>query len=388
MADELTTTGLHIDDLLTRLDAVRARIRVAVSTILDLSDDQPIGQIVSILNEHQQQLAELIQEIHAGIDPDQATGQTLDAISAITGTYRRAATYGRVDLTLTFTGAATVPAGSLVSVAGDSANQWAIDEDVVASGAGSQSASATSTTPGVVPALAGTITTIVTPVANWSAVTNASAASSGEGRETDTELRLRREIEVQGGGSTSVDSIQAAVSQIEGVLECFCLENDLDVAADSRPPHSVEVVYWTTYTGTALTALNALIAAAIFEEKAGGVRAYGSTIVEHDDSQGNAHQIGMTLAQELELELRYTLVTSSSYPGDAAFSAAVAAAFDLGVGDDVYHSRMVSVALSVPGVEDVTDLDMNLNGAGWVSVSIAVTQRQIATLVAADVTVV
>jgi len=60
-----------------------------------------------------EQLAELVQEVHASHDPDQATGRSLDAVSSITGTYRDDATFSTVaqvepalkDRTLTVNGA-------------------------------------------------------------------------------------------------------------------------------------------------------------------------------------------------------------------------------------------------------------------------------------------
>lgn len=389
MADALTSTGLSIDDTLTRLDALHAELRVAISSVLDLSADQPWGIISAIVNEHIQQLAELLQEIYSGLDPDQATGQTLDAICSITGTYRRAATYGTTALTLTFTGAGTAPAGALVAVAGDPDNQWELDTAVTALGAGTESGSATATTAGALEAPAGTITTIVTPAANWSAVTNATDASAGLERETDTELRLRRETELATGGSTSVDAVQAAVSPIEGVLEAKCLENDAWYAVAPMPPKSIEVVFWSTYTGAALTALEVTLAQEIFEEKAGGIQAYGSTVVVHTDTQGNDHNIGMTLAAEQTLELRYTLVTDSDYPGDADFSAAVAAAVSalLGIGDDVYYAKMIDIGFNVTGVVNITALTMQLAADGWSTADRTVTDRQIATLTAGNVTV-
>lgn len=389
MTDTLDSTGLHIDDLLTRLDALSAKLRVAISSTLDLSAEQPWGQLTQIVNEHHQQLAELLQEVYAGIDPDQASGATLDGVCSITGTHRRAATYGTVSLYLDFSAAGTVPAGSIVAVAGDPDNQWAIDEDVVASHSGSFAGAATSLVLGDMPAVAHTITVIVTPVASWIAVVNNDDASAGLEVETDTELRLRRELELVTGGSTSVDAIQAAVSPIVGVLEVACVENSSWRAVAPMPPKSIEVIFWSTCTGGALTDLEALIATEVFEEKAGGIQAYGTTEITHTDNQGNDHQIGMTLATERILEMRYTLTTDDDYPGDVTFSAEVAAAASAltSIGETVRYNKMIDIGFNVAGVVDITALDIRFSGDSWGVVNLPVGQREKATCVAADVAV-
>ncbi len=380
MTDTLDSTGLSLDTLAERTAATEGRLRAAISSVLDLGPDQPMGQLLRINAELEQEFAELVQEVYSGLDPDQATGQTLDAICSITGTYRRPATRGTVSLTLTFTAAATVSAGSLVSVTGDPDNVWEIDEDVVAAGAGVETGSATCTTAGNVPATAGTITTIVTPVANWAAVTNVAAVSAGLDLETDTELRLRREVEVTTGGSTSVDAVHAAVSPITGVLEAIVYENATWRAVAPMPPHSIEVVFWSTYTGAALTTLEALIAEEVFEEKAGGVQAYGTTEVTHTDSQGNDHQIGMTLAAEQVLQVEYTLTTDGDYPGNATFRTTVAEAFGLGISDDVYAAKMIDIGFNVPGVVNISSLRLRWSGGAWGTADLPVNGRQIATL--------
>lgn len=386
MTDELTSTGLTIDDALTRRARTAGLLRAAISSKLDLSEDQPWGQLLGINNENEQSFAELLQEIYSGIDPDQATGQTLDAVCSITGTYRRAATAGTVTLTLTFSAAATVPAGSQVS---DGTQTWTIDADVVATGAGTEDGTATCDDTGSIEAPIGTLTTIVTPVANWTSVTNAAAAAAGLDRETDTELRLRREVELATGGSTSVDAIQAAVSPIEGVLEAVVYENESWRAVAPMPPHSVEVVFWTEKTGADLTALEVLLAAEIFEEKAGGIQAYGTTETTHTDTQGNDHQIGTTLATENVLELEYTLVVDGDFQSSAVFTAQVASELGaiLSIGGDVYVSKLIDLGFNVTGVVNISQVRLRVKpSVVWLTTDITIGSRQIATIAAGDIT--
>lgn len=386
MADELTATGLSIDDLATRRAIKVARLRAAISPILDVSPSRAIGQLTDVLNEHDQQLAELLQEVYTGFDPGQNTGQSQDAVASITGTYRWAATHGSVILSVDLDAVTLLPAGSQAAVAGDPDNIWATTEDVTSVGAGVYTVPAQCVETGPIQALVGTITVIVTSVVGWNSVTNAADAVQGRGIEGHTALRLRRELEVAGGGSTSVDSIAAAVSQVDGVLESCCLENDRDVAVDGMPPHSVEQVYWD---GGAAAAVPAEIAEAIFEEKAGGVQAFGAATATHTDSQGQDHVIGLTLAAEQVIDIVVNLLAGDGYVGDVIVAEAIVAwgLDDLHVGDDVYRSQVSEEVTELEGVVNVISILLAINPAAPGAADIPITQRQIATIAFGSITV-
>lgn len=400
MTDELTSTGLAIDDLETRRARKVAALRAGISAVLDVSPDTPIGQLTDILNEHDQQLAELLQELHSAIDPDQATGQSLDAVSSITGTYRRAATKGTVTLKLTLAAATTVPAGSQASVSGDPDNIWTTTEAVTSVGAGDYTVSAEASDPGAIEAPSGTITVIVTPVGGWSAVTNDADATVGLERETDTELRQRRTTELAIGGSTTVDAIGAEVSAISSVIQATCLENDNWYSSDGMPPNSVEVVYWSgTASPHVAASLREEIAETIYETKAGGVRAYGTDVGNGSiseavtDSQGNSHAIGFTVATEQTIVCDITVVQDPSGPTIAATDVEDAitewAANELGIGDDVYRSQVLEAAAAVPGVLDIpfASLLLSIHPAAPGAADATIGSRMIATIDAADITV-
>lgn len=396
MADELTATGLNIDDYETRRTRAVAALRAGISAILDCSPEQPTGQLVDILLERVQAVGELLQALHAAIDPDQATGQSLDAVCSITGTYREPATYGTVVLAVSLNAATFLPAGSIAAVSGDPDNQWITTEDELSVGAGVYFVNARATETGPIQAPAGSISVIVTPVVGWTGVTNAADAVAGESEETDTALRLRREIEITIGGSTSVDAIRAAVSQIDGVIECYCYENDLLVSVAPMPPKSVEVVYWD---GGAGAASPAEIAETVFNEKAGGIQAYGTHLELYTDDQGNTHWIGMTLAAEQRILINVTVVDDGNYVVGTVEDALEQWALgdfepdsdlvpdSLTIGQDVYLAAVSAVAMLVDGVENVTVVQLAIFPAAPAAADVAISARQIATIDSADVNV-
>lgn len=396
MTDELTINGLNIDDFETVRALVVAELRASISTILDLSADQPAGALMDIFLEKRQELAELLQEIHSAIDPDQASGQSLDAICSMTGTYRTAATYGTVGLTLGLDATTTVPAGSIASVTGDPDNQWIIDAAVTSTTAGDYAATATASASGVVPALLGTITTITTPVSGWNSVTNAADATSGVARETDSALALRRELELQQGGTTTLGAIVAEVSEIAAVVDVAGYENNRWYTQDAMPPHSVEIVYYAGATTPTATATVEAIAEAIQTEKAAGVRAYGTDIdgdvpattsTTVTDDYGT-YEIGFTRATELTVQLEYTLTTNSSYPGPATFKAAIASWADanLGIGDDVLYTKLIDIGYNTAGIDNLA-LRLRFSGDAWGVADLSVGGRQIGLIDVSDITV-
>jgi uncharacterized phage protein gp47/JayE len=395
MTDELTSTGLNLDDFETVRALVVAQLRATISNILDVSPDQPIGQITDITLEHRQQISELLQEIYSAMDPEQATGQSLDALCSMTGTYRNPATYGTVGLTLNLNAATTVPAGSIAAVTGDPDNQWILDADVTSVGAGNYAGTATASETGVIQALAGTITTIVTPVAGWNSVTNALDADEGEEVESDTDLRLRREVELQQGGSTTLGAVVAAVSAIEEVIQVIGYENVRSYVQDGMPPKSIEIVYWSGATSPTPAAVVAEIAETIQSEKAGGIQAYGtdtdgaSTETETVTDAYGSYEIGFTRAEDLRVELEYTLTTNSDYPGDVTFQAYVASWADdnLGIGSDVLYTKMIDVGYNVAGIDNLS-LRLRFFGGGWGTSDLSVGGRQIATVDSGDITVI
>jgi hypothetical protein len=387
MADQLTATGLEIDSLEDRIEAVNALLRSAISANLDLSADQPTGQLVRILCERAQAVLELIRSVNAGMDPDAATGDALTALCLLTGTQRRAASAGTVTLTLVLDALTTVPAGSVAHVAGDAENRWVTNEDVTSVGAGNYFVAATCEATGPIQALAGTITVIATPVAGWNTVTNALDAAEGEAEETDTALRLRREVELTIGGSTTTDAIRAELLALTGMIEAIVYENDRDLTVDGIPPHAFEAILWD---GAPPTVANADITEAIWTSKAAGIRPWGSTLSTHTDEQGIMHAVRFTRADPLRILVEVTLlVDPATFPGAAAMQVQIetSATAYLTVNAELYRSKVIDWAMELPGVLNVSLVRLAIWPAAFAAADVTVGLREIATVDAADVTV-
>jgi uncharacterized phage protein gp47/JayE len=353
VTDILDSTGLYIDDLQTRLDRIKAELRSTISTTLDLTDNDPLGQATSILANSIQEIAEIIQLAYNAWDPDQATGFSLQALGTITGSERNPATAGTITLRCNLDGSTTLPAGSIAGVPVDSENRWATNAAYTspAGPAANYDIAATCINTGEIEAPSGTVTQIVTPVGGWNSVTNPSDATPGQDIETDVALRLRREQGVFLGGSTSVEAIQSALSVLEDIIHVIIYENTKWYTVSGYPPHCVVPVIWD---GSPPAAANADIAEAIFDNKAGGIESFGTTIVAHEDTQGESHSIGFYRATQDDILVEIWVVVDSTYVGDTEVENAIAAEINaLSIGDDVPRSLVVDAASDVTGVVSV-----------------------------------
>jgi uncharacterized phage protein gp47/JayE len=389
MTDVLDETGLSVDSFEDRLVRVTAKLREAIDELFELTPDTAEGQIMRILLDSQQRTADLQQEIYATIDPDQATGTGLDAVSSMTGTLRKPKTRGTVTLSCNLDGGTPLTGGVTQAWSdGNPETTVTLDEDFTAPAgpADDYDLEFTFEEYGEITAPAGTIDTRKTSELGWNSVTNAADAIPGDEREVDSDLRVRRRTEVAGGGSTNAKAIRATLSEIVGVDQVIVMENKLNISQDGMPPHSIEAVL------KAPSVSDDDLADAIYEAKAGGIEAWGTTRVDYVDAAGNTIQIGFTRALDVVVELEYTLVTGIGYPGDAAFKLAIASWADanLGIGDDVLYSQLLSLpfCLGISGVLNVTNFRLRFFGDSWDHLDLSIGTREIAFIDTTGITVI
>lgn len=355
---------------------------------LDVSPEQPLGEINGIMSAALRELWELGAAVYAARDPDGATDQSLTRLTALTGTTRRGDQPGSVMLVVTLAAGATLPADSIASTT-DPTNRWLTVESVSNTGSAQANFSvlAQQETPGPVPAAGTTISTIATPVSGWVSVTNLAAAIPGALAETDPVLRQRRESELQAAGSSPLDAIATALRNVPLVTDAVLWQNTTpSVDADGRPPHSVEAMV----TGGA----DAAVAMALWQSVAGGIKTYAPTSVaitlQVGDEGGTLREVQFARPTAVALYVRLTArVDASRDPGDLAIATAVAAVgAALRAGEEVTRASLLVAAIGVTGVRNVTDVRIGLSALGVAAADYAVGPRQVGALLAARVEVV
>jgi uncharacterized phage protein gp47/JayE len=386
-----TPTGFVRKPLEVILEEIAAAQRATIDPNWNTEADTLAGQYNGIIADQIAQLWEVQEAQYYALSRD-ADNNALDIIGALTGTARRGATKSTVTLTLSLNASTTVPAGSIVSVLGDPSIRVVTLADAVRGGSpGTVDVDAEAESSGAIRANPLTLTVIETPVAGWTAVTNAGALTGGEGIEDDDTYRRRQLTELAAGGGGSVPGIRADILALGDEIACLVLENDGDTTdADGMPPHSVEAVV--------LNGEPQAIAEVLFGSKSGGVKTYGNQApVTVTDDQGIDHDVRFSRPVEVPVYVAIGITTVGDYSGFVGeVTTAIATALVtrssesyLSIGTDVYAAQIARAALEVSGVLNA-QVGLSLStitdpAAG--SLSIAITDRQIATIDGAAISV-
>jgi len=389
MGDYVTAAGLQIKTVQEILDELSARQKADIDATLNTAADSPLGQINGIFASQLREAWEVVEVAYNGFNPDAAEGFLLEKLSALTGTVKRPATKSTVTLTCDLDlGTALVAGTHFAHVVGAPDNRWTPADDYTAGVAGAQSVDFEAEDAGAVPANAGTITVIATPVVGWNSVTNAADAYTGREADDDPILRLRREQELRATGSATVDAIRAdllafEVDGVQSIEQASVFENVTDVVdATGLPGKSIECVI---YDGSPPALTNNQIAQAIFDTKPAGILAFGLESGVATDSQGGFHTIGFTRPTEKQvwIEMFVSVNIATGYAGAAALKAALVAlnTSDLQQGRDVIANRLIDVAMGFAGIFDMyspPQLGFAILPVGTANLSIS--EREIARL--------
>jgi uncharacterized phage protein gp47/JayE len=345
----------------------------------------PVHQIIGTFASPLAEQWELLEQAAAAIDRNAAGGALLDALGTLTGTLREAATPSTVTLTLTLSGATTVPAGSVVSRAGDPTIRFVTLADVVVGAAGTETVAAEGESAGPFEAPAGTLTVIETPVSGWASVTNALDATLGTDEESDETYRARQVAELEASGAGTIDTIRARVLRVDGVIDCLAYENRTDVTdGDGRPPYSFEVVIWD---GVGTDADDQEIANVIWATQPATGRSYGTTSQAVTDEAGGAQAVRFSRVTKQNAYLEIQLDASTAAGWDAGYEALIKSALatwgdvNLGVGDDVIRSRFYEVIHAVsPSIVNVTAILTGWTASPLTAADLTVGVREVADL--------
>jgi len=242
---------------------------------------------------------------------------------------------------------------------------------VVFPGAGALTVAAQPTETGPIAATAATITTIVTPVTGWSAVTNVADATAGTDRETDSELRSRRRLSLQIAGAAAPDAIRAQLLDIDGISAAVVVDNKTGVPVTLGtttllvlPAHSLAAVVWPN--GLAAD-VRAAVADAIWASAPAGIET--ARIVAADggagggltetvvDAGGSNQAVHFSTAVDRSIALDVTVVDGAVPELDATIEAVFTDYIDtLAIGEQPIELPIYVGLGALAGVVNVTVL--------------------------------
>ncbi len=354
MADYgVTPDGFVIKPLDVILAEIDDALRANIDPGLDLDARSAQGQVDAIFAAAVAELWELGEAAYNAAYPDSANDASLDNVSSITGTKRSPTTKTTIaGVQVTLNPNKNLPAGSVASLGGQPNVRFLSDVEVPADPNGGvfpvDFAAEASGATTVVPLQ---LDTIAEPVSGWTGVSNPDAGVTGEATETDPELRTKRIDELEGGGSTNVNSIRANLLRDTTAAGASVFENDTDlVDANGLSPHSIRCILSGGDPND--------IGQSIFDTKASGIATNGAQSVNVLDSQGVTHVIRYDSATVLSYFLTAVVdvdpLTFDTSTGVAEMQQNVADYVNsLGAGGNVTVDQVKCAMLNVVGTVTV-----------------------------------
>lgn len=252
MPNLLDATGLTV----ASQSEIVASLTVAFQTIygsqINVSANSPDGELIAILAQNIEDVLQLLVQVYNSFSIDSAFGVILDQRVAMSGIIRNQGTFTEAFVSVTATGAVTIPgqdvlisnpSASVFTVADTAGNQYQLATTHVFSGAGTVSLAFNAVTLGQIQTVPNTITTIVTVTLGISTVNNPSTANDVEGlpEETDPQLKIRQANSYFLQAVAPADSIRAALLNIP-TADAYVAENDTATPVDGVPAYGLWII--------------------------------------------------------------------------------------------------------------------------------------------------
>lgn len=273
---------------------------------INVLPNSPDGQLIHIFAQAKLDMLEMIQQIFASFDPDQAIGVQLDQRCSLNGVVRNPGTYTVTNVSVTATQAVTIPGldtapDAPFTVSDASGNQYQLVTAHAFVGAATTPLVFRAATLGEITPALNTITTIVTLLLGIASVNNPGAATTiGTNEESDFSLRIRRARSVALPSKGFYQGLIAALTVTEGVTSINLLENVTDVVdGNGIPGHSI----WAIVAG----GTDADVAQAIYVKRNAGCGMKGGVVVVVDQVDGTTFSIKFDRPQPQALWIKFDL---------------------------------------------------------------------------------
>lgn len=369
----LNSTGFSKKQYSEVVDDMSTRARDLFGDEINLSVRSPIGIFIRVVSWAIAGLWQLAEAVYFSGYVATAEGTSLDREVRDGGVERRPAETATVDLVFTGTVGASVPIGTEVTT------EDGVIFETTEAGIVGDSISADCTEAGAVGNVGtGTLTSLVSPVAGITGVSNPAEATGGRNIETDAELRARYFLSFAAGGASTEDAIIAELLRTEGV-RAASLEDVTNV--------DDEVV---GFNAIVLGGDASDIAQAIYNYKAAGVKTYGAESAIATGINGDTLEIFFDYASVVDIYANITITTGDAYPldGDEQVRTAIAQYIGgtdddlnlyagLTMGRDVIYTKLIDVIYNIDGVEDLS-LEIGTDGMSYAMANITIDTTEVA----------
>lgn len=288
---EITDAGVQIQSLEEIIEEMAASLRSKTGDNTDTGTDSVLGHIIKVNAEQVAKNQALLLALSLTWNPNGAKGVLLEAIGAVTNTFKKAPTFSKsISGQANGSPATSIDNGDRVRLV-ESDEVWEVVEGpFVIPGGGSIAVTiqAVDTGPKTFQITPISGWSIETPKAGWTSFetpTAITATETGTDAEVDGPFRERRKTDTLKTGN-DVDAIRAAILEDDGVTVASVTENLTSVVVDGIPPGALEAVV--------VGGADADIAAAIQAHRPPGAEAFGSSSENIVTSEGQTIAIGLT----------------------------------------------------------------------------------------------
>lgn len=329
---------------------------------VNTSSETPSGQIIDAMAVLVTAKDSEILNLANQFNPKKASGIFQDAIGAIYFLERKTAQPTVVTCTCYGLQGTVIPEGAIIQT--DDGEQLLSVEEVTIPSAGEIDVEFRTAKTGAIPIGAGTCNKIVTVIAGWDSVSNASAGALGRDIESRFDFEKRRALSVAYNSHGSRLAVQSAVASVNDVLDCLVLENRTDSTVTKQGvsliSHSVAIcVYGGSDTD---------IAEAIYKKLDAGCGTNGSAQVSYvsEDGATNTYNIVRPTATSIYItvEINETVTTVSTVVDD--IKNAIINDFNgndvnsgnarRGCGDTIYASSFSVAVVKTAGIADLVSI--------------------------------
>jgi len=313
MPDILDSQGLQTKDLNELNEDLEAKLKGIYGDDINVDPNSQDGQQINIYDQEAVDTREILQQVNAGFDPDQAFGRVLDQRISINAMKRNGGSY-----TLTPVNITTDKALNLVGLDSQSdelnptvANLYTVKDDAGTEfylltsysflGASTESLTFRAAEIGAVEVQVNTITTAVTVLAGITDINNPSGILfQGETEESDAKVKTRRRSSVALPALGYLDSIEAQLADLSGVSVARVYENDTNVIdADGTPGHTL----WAIVEGGDETEIGEII----YKKKSFGSGMRGAVQVDLPRPNGTTYPAKFDRPGVEDLYIRFSL---------------------------------------------------------------------------------
>lgn len=354
MPIEYDANGIVTQNLLEILEERENALKLVMGDDFVIDKTTPIGNMELADANNEVNIQSLIAWLIPNqIDANTATGIFLDAICEKNRIYRKQPQYTTLNFILNGTPNTQFYSGDIIVMDSLTGIYYDLNDDAIIGSDGKVSVKFICESYGEYYPSTNSVLEIQTPVVGLdSVVVNTDNMNLVIGRlaETDDELRRRRQYSVGQTATTTMASMLASIYSLNGVLHATYFENDTETT-DSHgvPMKSFEFIVDGGDENE--------IADVIFLNKSIGSRAYGTTIKEKEDSEGNLYSIGYTKAEQINVGIKIDLSVSSlqSEAWKSKIKTALKEKFDdiQGIGNTVKNYDYFTVLTTFSGINNI-----------------------------------